>query len=224
MGTLRKVLPDGAVRDLDVLIQQGPAFSPRGMENWDEWSWQEELRFVAGDPTFYDPAEQEVVWAIQELGGLYFFDAAYPDNLFSPWSFGSDVVTGQRQVHYAGTWMAYPTIYFTGPLNHPIIYNFSTSEKIELNYNIAAGEQVVVSLPFGDKTVVNHASLNLMGAVTDDSDLATFHLAPEPEAAWCGTVSHGRPCGLNVINVEGSAGMAGQTEIRMTFKTRYIGV
>src|SRR3990167_9916197 len=36
-GKLRKYLPDGSIRDLDVLIQEGPRFEARNLK-WDEWA------------------------------------------------------------------------------------------------------------------------------------------------------------------------------------------
>jgi len=221
-GILTKTLSRGRKRWLDVLVQQGPVFGPRSMEAWDEWAIQEEIRFVAGDPTFYDPEEKELLWSVQNLGGLWFWHSIYPDDLFFDISFGTDVVTGQKDLHYDGTWLSYPVIIFTGPLNHPVVENLTTGKSIEMTYNIPAGETVTLDLAFGNKKVSNSLGRNLVGTIVSTSDLAEFCIAPEPQAVWCG--AHARPCGLNLIKVGGSGGVVGQTEIRLTYRTRYLGI
>lgn len=55
LGALRKTLEDGSQRQIDVFIQEGPVFEARDLSKWDEWSFTETLRFIAPDPTFYDP-------------------------------------------------------------------------------------------------------------------------------------------------------------------------
>jgi len=223
-GVLRKRLPNGSLRDLKAIIQQGPVFSARSRDTWDEYAFDEELRFFAGDPTFYDPNLVTVLWAVDDLGGLYFYSAAYPDNLFSPWYFGNDTISAQAILHYTGTWLTYPTIYIIGPLNHPVIENITTGETIEMTYNVAVGEQITIALPFGNKSVVNNAGANLIGTVTTNSNLATFHIAPEPEAPYCATAGHVRPCGKNILDVSGFGGVVGQTQVQMNFNTRYLGI
>lgn len=54
-GVLRKVMPNGVVRDLACIIQQGPNFAARDPKQWDEWSYTETLRFIAHNPIFFDP-------------------------------------------------------------------------------------------------------------------------------------------------------------------------
>jgi hypothetical protein len=221
LGKLRKVLPGNVKRDIDVLVQQGPQFAARN-DGGDWLDFTDTIQFIAPDPTFYDPDTITVIWAVTDTGGLKFYSAFALDELKSPWVFGTDVVTGSVQVHYNGTWLAYPTIYFVGPLNSPMIENQTTGETIQLSYNIPAGETVTVALPFGNKTVKSNTGANLIGYVTTGSDLATFHIAPEPEANWCGTPP--RPCGLNTFSVSGGAGVIGQTQIRMTYNVRFIGI
>lgn len=222
MGKLRKVMPGNITRDIDVIVQQGPLFSAHQQDVLDEYEWTETIRFIAGDPTFYDPDQVVTTWVVSELGGLYFYSVAYPDDLFFPVSFGTDVINASASIHYTGTWHAFPTIYITGPINQPVVQNSATGEKIQIAYNVSTGEVVTISLPFGSKSVTNNVGTNLIGTVTSDSDLATFHIAPEPEAAWCGT--HPRPCGLNTFSVSGGGGVVGLTQISMTYNTRFIGI
>jgi hypothetical protein len=214
LGVLRKIIPGIGTRDIDVLAQQGPVFGAQGIDSLDDYGWTETIRFIAPDPTFYDPTLQSVIWAIDVLLGKIYYSASALTELKYPYFYGLDIISGTVSVTYTGTWLTYPTIYFVGPLNQPVIENVTTGEKIQLTYNIANGETVTVSLQFGNKTVTNNFGTNLIGTVTTDSDLATFHIAPDPEAAG----------GVNVLNVSGGGGIAGITQVRMTYNTRYIGI
>lgn len=221
LGKLRKILPGNVRRDIDVLVQQGPQFAARN-DGGDWLDFTDTIQFIAPDPTFYDPDTVIVTWMITVTDELFFFSAAFPDDLFFPCSFGTDVLTGTASIHYTGTWLAYPTFVMTGPINQPTIENLTTGEKIQLLYYVGVGEIVTIALPFGSKSVTNNFGANLIGTVSTDSDLATFHIAPEPEAAWCGT--HPRPCGVNNFSVAGAGGVAGLTAIEMRYYTRYIGI
>jgi len=214
LGKLRKVLPDGSKRDIDVMIQQGLAFAPRQMEQWDEWGLTEAIQFIAPDPTFYDPESKNVIWDIDILLGKIYYSASALTELKYPYFYGQDIIAGSATVTYTGTWLTYPTLELIGPLSQPFVENTVTGESIQLDYNIAAGEMVTIALPYGNKTVTNNFSANLIGTVTADSDLATFHIAPDPEAAG----------GVNVFNASGGGGVAGVTQIRMSWYTRYIGI
>ena len=96
----------------------------------------------------------------------------------------------------------------------PQILNNTTDEKIALDYNVSSGETVTIDLDYGKKTVTNNANVNLFGTLTTDSDVATFHIAPDPEA----------PGGVNELQVFGDEAALGETEIRIQWYVRYIGI
>lgn len=222
-GRLRKILSDGSVRDLYVLIEQGPVFAPRSTYAWDEYSFQETLRFIAHDPIIFNPVIQSAIWTLESLENLIFYEPVNWENRLvfegddlnsgGIW-FGEASIGETLDVTYTGTWLAYPIIYITGPVDSPQINNNTTDEKIELDYDVSVGETVTINLEYGQKTVTNNASVNLIGTVTTDSDLATFHIAPDPEA----------PNGVNQLLVTGNDAVIGQTEIRIEWYTRYIGI
>jgi len=222
-GTLRKILPDGSVRCIDVLIEQGPVFAPRTRDQWSEWNILETLRFIAYDPTFYDPEPQVAAWLLTTLDNLVFGCTPNAAGLgCAPWTdscaefpivFGGGVISDTLVVTYPGTWPTFPTIVITGPLNAPAVRNVTTGEKIELEYNIPAGDTVTITLAYGFKTVIDNHGTNLIGTVSTDSDLATFHIAPEPEA----------PSGANELNVVGASGTPA-TSVRIEWLVRYIGI
>jgi len=92
-GQLRKNLPDGSQRSLDVFIGQGPRFEGSDSRSWDEWAFTEILRFVAHSPTVYNPTRTDTALTV-----------------------GSATV-----VTYPGSWPALPTILITGPVANPMV-------------------------------------------------------------------------------------------------------
>jgi len=190
---LRRVLSDGSIRDLCVHIQKGPEFGAT-KRGWDEHSLQEVIRLFAPNPVLYDPTEQD--------GPTYTMD---------PTATGS--VNESQDVTYAGTWEEHPTFVITGPINNPIIRNEDTDEFIELDYNIAAGRVITITLTPGNQTVVDNLDINRLGTVTPESNLQSFHLAPDPEVTG----------GTNEISIQGT-GTNANTDFSFTYYNRYIGI
>lgn len=209
LGTLRRILPDGSKRDIRVTIEQGPSFNPKG-SSWDEWSVHDTIRFIASDPTFYDP----------DANTLNGFETG-EDHLILPFTFDdTDIVLtteiegGLVSVSYTGTWLSYPTIVLGGPIDTPIITNVSTGETIDLSaINIAEGETIVITLEYGNKTVISDVNGNMIGYVSSDSDVATFHIGCDPEV----------PNGLNTIALSGD-NITTASQFLVSYYTRYIGI
>lgn len=191
LGTLRKTMPDATKFDIDCMIEQGPSFRGREVGSWDEWSVMETIRFICPDPTFYSPDAIDVTSTAS--GG------AIPDTVIT----------------YTGTWMSFPKITLFGPLNDPVITNLETGEFLDMNgYNIASGDNVEFDLAFGRKTVISSADGNVIGMLSDDSALATFRIASDPEAT----------SGVNTINVVGTNISNGTTKVNIKYMNRYIGI
>jgi hypothetical protein len=209
-GVLRKIFEDGSMRDIYVVISQGPIFNPRSLNRWDEWGFTETLRFIAYDPIFFDPIAKSLLFS-----DLIDVDAS--SNWELPWSFpmqfGSSAYNLTASITYLGTWISYPTIIATGPMNGLVITNTSTGEIIELNYSISAGEIVTFYLQPGNKRVENNSGTNLIGTVTSSSDLATFHIAPDPEV----------PLGVNTF-ILGLTGADANSRLQIIYNDRYIGI
>lgn len=205
-GKLRKILPNGAVRDIDVYASAGPVFEPRTLDRWDEAGVMETLRFFAPDPTFYDPALTQTVVQVQSCDNLVF-----PFQF--PFAFCGGGLIQTDTITYTGTWLSLPTIVIQGPARGALIRNLTTGEKIEFARAIPAGTTVTLDLRYGYKTVTDQLGANWIGGLTEDSDLATFHLAPDPEAAG----------GVNILSASVS-GASSETLITMSFYARYIGI
>lgn len=199
-------LPDGTRRRISVFIAEGPRFEPRQLRVWDEHAFQEVLRFIAHDPLFFDPTEVSVSFSLS-LGSHLVFPITFPIQ------FGSGIVSDSVNVTYSGTWETFPIIEIAGPLENPIITNTTTDEKLEFTIDIPAGRTVTIDLTYGNKSVVDDLGTNLIGKLSADSDLATFHIAPIPEAVG----------GVNVITLTG-LNPTGSTSVILKYFTRFFGI
>ena len=223
-GTLRRLLSDGSLRDLSVFITQGPRFEPRVLGRWDEFAFEEVLRFVAHDPVVFDPDRVDTtIGKTDTLNELPFpivfpgvfgtaADLTYP--ITFPITFGADNIDDTINLTYSGTWETFPIIVVTGPLDNFKLVNNTTGEKIAVTFDIPAGDSLTIDLSYGAKTIVDAAGVNRIGTLTSDSDLATWHLAPNPEA----------PDGVNNLTMTGQNQIPGTSKAVIQAFTRYFGI
>ncbi len=204
-GVLEFCLPDSTRRQINLFITEGPRFEPRELGIWDEIAFQEVLRFIAHDPLFFDPT-QVVASFVLGLSSNLVFPITFPIQ------FGSGSISSTLNLSYSGTWNTFPTIVIVGPIENPIITNTTTNEKLQFVIDIAAGRTVTIDLAYGVKTVVDDLGNNLIGNLSADSNLATWHLAPDPEATN----------GLNVITLTG-LNPTGATSVQLQYFTRFYG-
>ncbi len=168
-GTLRKVLANGMVRDLQAYVSEGPSFPGRQLGVWDEWSIQDTIRFTAFDPIARDPTLHSQAF-ISSGTSVFAFPVTFPV------TFGG--FSGAEGIVYHGTWLTYPVLRLNGPLTSPHVENLTTGETFILGTTIATGRQVTVDFGYGAKTVTLDDGTNMIGYVTTDSALGTFHLNP----------------------------------------------
>jgi len=205
--TLRKILPNGSMRDIRVIVNNTPDFEESRKGTWDEFSYQEALRFIAHDPIFYDPVLNLFSYKPAADGDSLAFPITFPIQ------FSVDDSIEAFDLSYNGTWETFPNIIINGPINEPSIRNITTGDVISLDYNVPEDVDVSISLEYGNKTIVDSSGNNLIGLLTSDSDLASFSLAAIPRATD----------GINSIGV-GGYGITSATEIIFRYFTRYIGV
>ena len=136
------------------------------------------------------------------------------DRAVFPIWFGTDMINKVAEVTYNGTWHTYPIIYIYGPINYPTIYNHTTQEKVQLEVFIGYGQSATINLQYGNKTMLSNSGQNLFRYLSYDSDIGSFHIAPSPEA----------PGGVNQLQVTGSFGVIGETNVVIEYYTRYIGI
>lgn len=206
MLTLRKILPDRSMRDIRAIIDAGPEFIEEDEDRWDEFSFQEVLRFVAYDPIFYDPQEIFISYSPSSDDEL-----AFP--LTFPIKFSPAGSTESFYITNIGTWESFPEFVLVGPMKDPVIRNITTNENIKLVYTIPAGKSVTISLAYGNKYVEDSIGNNLIGSITSDSDFASFSLAVHPLATN----------GVNSIGFS-AYDMSANSEVIMRYYTRYIGI
>jgi hypothetical protein len=206
---LRKILPDGSKRDLEVRIEQGPAFDPGNADQWDEYSIQDALRFVAADPTFFDPDTVQLNFSIV-ISDDFMFPITFPIRLGI---YG--VIDQTVTVNYEGNWPAYPVIHAFGPIHALRITNQVTGEAVALDYNIPAGKLVTIDLRYGQKIVYDDSvpPVNLTDTLTTDSQSATFRIIEAPRA----------PAGVNTLRVEANS-MNLNSYIDMSYNTRFLAI
>ncbi len=198
-------LPNGKTRQIDVHYIDDMTLP------WKPSRWAAQrvaITLKAPDPTFYDPTEVVVVFGVGG-GGLWSFPLGFPAG------FSASIINEGQTIAYQGTWHAFPTIILTGPLQNPKIENLTTNEQLELQTNIAAGKSVTIDLTPGAKTITDSDGNNLIGTLSTDSDLSTWHL----EAASDGSASKD-----NQIKVTAGGAVPGQSQVELRYKTRFIGI
>lgn len=103
----------------------------------------------------------------------------------------------------------YPVYEITGPVTNPVIYNYSASSKVEINYDLEAGNKIIVDTAFGNKQVLLEDSTgnkhNILDRLDIDSVLSTI----------------GK--GTNNLRFEG-LNTTVDTEAKVRFYERFIGV
>ncbi|HUV93943.1 MAG TPA: hypothetical protein VMX14_03830 [Anaerolineae bacterium] len=127
---------------------------------------------------------------------------------------GAATLDQTLSITYAGTFLTYPVIRITGPVTDLEIRNLTTDEKLDFDgVTIDDGHWYEINLGYGYKTVVDDTAANKIADLTSDSDLATWHLAADPEAA----------SGINDVQVTGT-GINANTEIAISYRCRYVGL
>jgi hypothetical protein len=194
---LRWTWDDGAVRQIDV--------HPTGLigEHMAGYNRRVAVTLRAPDPTFYDPAGKAVTF---RLGGG---GDALEVPLEVPMVVGASVIDAATVVTNDGDWLSYPhLIRITGPIEDVMITNETTGEVLSFDgVAIAAGDHYDLDLRYGHKTVVDSTGANKIADLTEDSDLATWHLEP----------------GANSIRVTGLDATEA-TKVEISFFERYIGI
>ena len=196
--------PDGSYRQIQLRYLSGLELAI-DHRNWTRYQ-PAAFQAVAYDPLWYDPVAS--VWAYALSPGVGTF--SFPLGL--PAGFGGTGVDVTEARTYAGTWRVFPIIYVTPPIDNLVIENLTTNEQLDLTgYSIT--QALTMDLRYGHKTITLADGTNVIDKLTTGSDIATWHLAPHPEALG----------GVNSIRVQG-ANATSETQVRIQFNTRYGGI
>jgi len=208
MGSLKLLftLNDGSERQIDCDVIDAPL--PHDARK--EWAANvTAVRFRAPDPTLYDPTGKTVTFGLTGGG------TGTQVPLEVPLEVGASALDQTVPITYAGNFRSLPwRIRILGPITDPVITNLMTDEKLDFTgMTIGDADFYDIDCRYGQKTVEDASGTNKIADLTDDSDLATFHLAAHPEADG----------GQNDINVTGSS-VDGDTEIYFNYYERYLGI
>jgi len=170
---LRFYLDDGTIRQIDCYYQGGMKMP--SVDKPHRLSQKIGVISKAPDPMFYDPIAKSITFQLGGGGGSWEFPMSVP------WTVGGSSINQSISENYAGTAPAFPhLIRIVGPITKPVITNTTTGEKLEFvdGVDVNAGDYVDIDLRYGYKTVIGSNGVYRGSDLTDDSDLATWHLEP----------------------------------------------
>lgn len=201
---VRWTLPDGSVRQLDCHYVSNLTLPTDASS---VFAIKAGVVLEAPDPTFYDPVLTVKNWVATPQTAT-----AVPLNV--AWAVGAAQINLNPAVTYTGTWRTYPTVVIQGPVTAPRIRNDSTGEQLSFPHlALSAGQTRVIDCHYGRKTVVDGNGQNCIGDLSPDSDLTSFHIAPDTET----------PSGINFMRITGS-GTTFDTAVWLIYHTRYVGI
>lgn len=209
-ATLRIVLTllNGDVRAIDCHTIDAPL--PRTYRS-DTTLSEVAIRFRAADPTFYHPVARFQVFGLAGTGDGMFVATEVPTEI------GGSTLDQRVNTMYRGNFHSHPhLVRIEGPITDPVITNETTNEKLDFTgTTIAGGEHYDIDCRYGYKTVIDQDGANVIADLTDDSDLATFHLRVRD--ARIGNAS------VNTFHVTGTA-ITPATSIRLVWYDRFLGI
>jgi hypothetical protein len=204
---LRFTFDDGTVRQIDCRLASGLMLSRDGRDH-------NVMRAAAvlrcPDPTFYDPTAEAITFELGGGGGSGFI-VPMP----VPTEVGASTIDAGTSITYDGTWRSLPhLIRITGPITEFVLTNDTTGADLtaKAGITIAAGDYYDIDCWYGIATVVDSLGVSKIHNLTDTSELTTFAILPDPDAAG----------GINSISLTGS-GVTAATNIQINYLNRYLG-
>lgn len=205
---LRCTRDDGSIRQIQC-HPVGVVDAPITEEDrqWGNQKLAVQLR--AADPIWYNPAERTTALGGATGSGTRGFVVPMPVPMVQATATKVDVI---QPLIYLGTWDSYPVITVTGPGTGVTITNVTSGEVLDFpSLALGAGEYIEIDLRYGAKTIVDDAGANQIAELSDDSDLATWRLLPDPDA----------PGGINEIHFEVASNATDATALTILYYDRY---
>lgn len=195
--------PNGDLRSIIVRADPGLVLPPIQANN--NWAIDEQMDFIAHDPTFFNTAQADLT-----LSGAVQTQLVFP--ITFPISFGtSDLLLTTGTITYAGTWKSYPTITLTGPYTRATITNQQTGAVIFLSVAILAGEQRIIVLTPSEQSITDANGVNKFSDLGVGANLVDFALLPDPEVTD----------GEQEITIQLVGGVNGQSAASIAYYERY---
>ena len=200
--TYRKVFPNGARRDIQGWLREGPS-----IEETDHHSFASSFVLECPDPSFYDPAVQTITLAAGfpravALPVTLYTVQACPDDGF--WCERAATVRGDAQ--YAGTWRSYPVIQIDGPYQWFRLENTRTGAYLTLSVSLDVGRTLTIDLTPGTQSITD--------------DLGNDRLNDRSAGSF---IDFYLEAGSNEIVGDGG-GVSSSTQVRVQYVNRYIGL
>ncbi len=124
--------------------------------------------FRAGDPREYSQAEHSTNVFLPTAAGGFSFPLSFP------LAFGTVSTGGIATINNAGNIETYPVITIYGPVDTPILENYTAGKLLKFNLSVAAGDYLVID--FKAKTVKLNGTASRMTALA--SGWSWWNLAP----------------------------------------------
>lgn len=169
---LRFILDSGESYDIDVacLAETSRKVQPHSLYI--------AVRLEAANPIFRATNISTLTVGVPQIAGAFKFPLTFPI------VFGASAINRDIALTYGGSWPAYPQIDIRGPIQNPAVQNNTTGEELSLTATIDDGDVVRIDLNPQGKSVWHVTDdVNWMNYLDSDSDLATWHLEPTPDAA-----------------------------------------
>jgi len=199
-GYLRIINQDTTLVEIPAWIRQGPGGNwsvDSGLRNLQV---RDALQFHCADPIWREAVQQSVIAEIDIEDSCL--------EMCLPACLGTNLLSSEIDICYNGSWPGDQiTITIQGPLDAPTVTNETTGEVIQLNYNIAFDETVTIIILPESATVESSTNGNIIGTVTNVSDLVFFKLAPRQ---------------VNIITFGGANATEGVSSIALDYYVRYL--
>lgn len=202
----RIVYDTGQTKDIECFINGGMTFPSKSEKGFD---LQVGIELLCPDPSFFNPTEQNV-----ELSYTFTL-SGFSIPVKIPCFFSESILNNSITITYSGTWIEFPRIRILGPIVNPLITNQTTGEILEfLDTDIVDNDYYDIDCQYGYKTVTDSGGSNRIANLSNDSDLATFHLARKEV---------GENYKSNVILAQGIA-ISNDTDITISYFEKFIGI
>lgn len=206
---LRCARADGTMRQIDCYVT-GMVDLPLDAQNRIGDSQKVAVQLRASDPIWYDP--QPRFFGL--MGGSSTGTSGFGVPLHVPWIMSSQSSIDKTfPLIYPGSWSEYPILTIYGPASNVTIQNLTTGDVLLLPYvGLGAGHWIQIDCRYGHKTVIDDTGANRISELSDDSDLATFRLAADPDADG----------GVNMMRFAVAASADNSTGLQVQFYDRYV--
>lgn len=201
-GYLRVINQDTSLLEIPAWIQSGPSGSFSQDSGLSPKQIRDVLQFHCNDPIWRRVGLITNSVTVQVASSC--LDMCLPACL------GTDLLAGTLEICYNGSWPGDQIIItIVGPVDAPLITNVTTGKTIQLNYNVASNDIVTISIFPEQVTIESSINGNIIGTVTNVSDLVFFTLKPRQ---------------INIINITGVNAVEGSSAVNVSYYERYLSV